>query len=373
MTNVLYISYDGMTDPLGQSQVLPYLSGLSKKGYIFDLISFEKLDRYQSSKKLIETICNESQIKWHPLKYTKNPPIISTFLDVKKMRQKAKEICEKENISIVHCRSYISSIIGLELKEKNGLKFIFDMRGFWADERVDGKLWNLRNPIYNLIYKYFKKKEIKFLKDSDYTISLTHSGVKEIMSWPKIISNELKISVIPCCSDLKLFNDKSIDYGKREKFKLKEKLLNKKILGYVGSVGTWYMLDEMLLFFKAQKIKKANLHFLFITKDSPIEILQRAKIHNIPSSDITITSSSRSDMPTYMSIFDFSVFFIKPCFSKKASSPTKQGELMSLGIPVIVNEGVGDTSFVVKKYKSGISINKFSEEELKKINLEWFC
>ena len=39
--NVLYISYDGMTDPLGQSQVLPYLSGLSKEGYSFHLISFE--------------------------------------------------------------------------------------------------------------------------------------------------------------------------------------------------------------------------------------------------------------------------------------------------------------------------------------------
>ena len=81
------MSPDALANPRGQSQVLPYLSGLSKKGYIFDLISFEKLDRYQSSKKLIETICDESQIKWHPLKYTKNPPIISTFLDVKKMRQ----------------------------------------------------------------------------------------------------------------------------------------------------------------------------------------------------------------------------------------------------------------------------------------------
>ncbi len=31
--HILYISYDGMTDPLGQSQVLPYLKGLAKKGY----------------------------------------------------------------------------------------------------------------------------------------------------------------------------------------------------------------------------------------------------------------------------------------------------------------------------------------------------
>ena len=43
---VLYISYDGMTDPLGQSQVLPYVFGLQKRGYEFHVLSFEKMDRY---------------------------------------------------------------------------------------------------------------------------------------------------------------------------------------------------------------------------------------------------------------------------------------------------------------------------------------
>ena len=33
-SRVLYISYDGMTDALGQSQVLPYLCGLAQRGVI---------------------------------------------------------------------------------------------------------------------------------------------------------------------------------------------------------------------------------------------------------------------------------------------------------------------------------------------------
>lgn len=45
--NVLYLSYDGMTDQLGQSQVIPYLQGLSKEGYSFTLISFEKPERFE--------------------------------------------------------------------------------------------------------------------------------------------------------------------------------------------------------------------------------------------------------------------------------------------------------------------------------------
>ena len=50
------------------------------------------------------------------------------------------------------------------------------MRGFWADERVDGKLWSLNNIFYKKIYRYFKKKEKEFLQFSDYTISLTKTG-----------------------------------------------------------------------------------------------------------------------------------------------------------------------------------------------------
>ena len=42
MKQVLYISYDGMTDNLGQSQVIPYLIGLQKLGYSIHILSCEK-------------------------------------------------------------------------------------------------------------------------------------------------------------------------------------------------------------------------------------------------------------------------------------------------------------------------------------------
>lgn len=371
MTYVLYISYDGMTDPLGQSQVLPYIIGLSKKGYNFHLISFEKQDRYTSSKKDIEEICHSNNINWHPLSYTKNPPLLSTIKDVYRLNRYATDLHKRYKFSIIHCRSYISSLVGVNLKKKFGIKFIFDMRGFWADERVDGKIWNLKNPIYKIVFNYFKRKEIQFFNEADQIISLTHAGKKEILKSQKINIKENKITVIPCCSDLQIFNEKMIDLNKSEEFKINNNLMNKKILGYVGSIGTWYLLDEMLAFFKIQKEKHNNLHFLFITKDDASGIFSKAEALAIPKSDISIISSSRQDMPTYISLFNCSIFFIKPCFSKLASSPTKQGELMSMGIPLIVNDGVGDTSFIVEKYRAGITLNNFSEDTFRQTNLEF--
>ena len=148
-----------MTDPLGQSQVLPYLSGLSSRGYSITLLSCEKPDRFATNKKIIQEICDASGINWQPIPYTASPPILSTVKDIMALHKKAYALHANINFDIVHCRSYISAMVGQNMKKKFGTKFLFDMRGFWADERVDGGLWNRGNPLFNIIYKYFKKKE----------------------------------------------------------------------------------------------------------------------------------------------------------------------------------------------------------------------
>ena len=43
---------------------------------------------------------------------------------------------------------------------KNNIPIIFDMRGFWADERIDGHLWSLNNPIYRAYIIILRKRKI---------------------------------------------------------------------------------------------------------------------------------------------------------------------------------------------------------------------
>ena len=47
---VLFISYDGMTDPLGQSQVLPYLTHLVRLNYEIHILSTEKSENFLNNK-----------------------------------------------------------------------------------------------------------------------------------------------------------------------------------------------------------------------------------------------------------------------------------------------------------------------------------
>ena len=83
MKHIIYLTYDGITDPLGQSQILPYLCGLvHKEKFKITLVSFEKTENYKENKTLILEITKKNNIKWIPLKYSKRPPILSTIWDL---------------------------------------------------------------------------------------------------------------------------------------------------------------------------------------------------------------------------------------------------------------------------------------------------
>ncbi len=358
---VLYISYDGMTDPLGQSQVIPYLEGLSRRGFEIHLLSCEKPQRFKVGFDRIEEKLKKSHIVWHPIAYTPSPPVLSTIKDIRKLKKEARKLHKEHHFELLHCRSYIAAFVGLDLKQKQAVPFIFDMRGFWADERIDGKIWNIKNPLFFFIYKYFKKKEKEFLTQAGHVVTLTENAKTELLHHFGL-KHLPEISVIPCCVDNELFSADNIAKEKiselRDSLQIKS---NDFVVSYSGSTGTWYMLDEMLDFFVILQKSFPNAVFLFITHDEAEGIHAICKQKNIDNKKIIICKAERAEMPYYLSLSNISLFFIKPAYSKKASSPTKMGELMAMGIPFISNSGVGDIDSLVEENNIGIIVRNQDE------------
>lgn len=365
--NVLYLTYDGLTDGLGRSQVLPYIFGLREKGHTFTLVSFEKKVPFEKEKNTIQKLVNEAGIKWIPLKYTSSPPVLSTIYDVYQLQKTVEQLNSETPFDIIHCRSYITALVGLHMKQKQNVKFVFDMRAFYADERVDGKLWNLKNPIFKTVYDYFKRKEIAFLENADYSISLTEKGKDIIHSWKTISKQPVPVKVIPCCADLNHFHpsqvDSSIQVSLKTRFELTE---DDFVITYLGSIGTWYLLDEMLDFFHVLLKNRPNSKFLFITTDNPDTILPKAQSKGIPTERIIISPAKREEVPTFLSLANAAIFFIQPVFSKSGSSPTKHGEMLGMGLPVIANSGVGDVDRIIEDTNSGILVQEFTNEAYEK-------
>ena len=361
---IIFISIDGMTDTLGQSQVLPYLTGLAKKGFKITIASCEKTVNFEKNKNTIEEIVNKFGIEWKYCFYKTKIPLLSQRKNFNNLRKLVeKEIEEKGKDTLLHCRSYLPGLIGLNCKDKYGTKFIFDMRGFWADERIDGKIWSLQNPAHKFLYKYFKRKEKQMLNEANYIVTLTEDAKKIVTDWmnPKKIS----VEVIPCCVDTNHFVIKSNE----EKNQIRQKLNIEKtsfVCGYLGSIGTWYMLEEMLDFFVELRKQKNDAIFFFITPDDQQSIKNAASAKNIPASALLIRSAKRNQVPEYISTFNVGLFFIRPSFSKRGSSPTKLAEILACGVPIVTNSGVGDCDAIVTENKAGILIKEFTEQEYNK-------
>ena len=358
---MLYITYDGLTDPLGQSQVLPYLVGLARRGHRITVLSCEKPARMTAIGDRIGQLCADAGIGWHALRYHKRPPILSSALDAAALQRAALKLDRRERFDLVHCRSYIPARAGLALKRRFGVKLLFDMRGFWPDEKVEGGNWPLSNPLYAAVYRYFKSLETRLLRGADQIISLTEAGKAQLLTRPELAKDPAPVTVIPCCVDFAHFPlttaasrsaaRQGLGIGKDEP-----------LLAYLGSLGAWYMLDQMLDFFKAYASRRAGARFLFVTPDDPQPIRAAASARGVDPDRLIIRSATRDEVPELLAAADLGIFFIRPVFSKTASSPTKMGEMLAVGLPIVTNGGVGDVAALVEDIGCGIAIRDFTDE-----------
>ncbi len=344
-----------MTDPLGQSQVLPYLLGLSKKGHQITLLSFEKEEKYTIYKQEIEALLKNTSIVWYPLKYTKKPPVLSTMIDIRKGKQLIKKLHKKNHFDIVHCRGYISMLLGMALKKK-GVKIIFDMRGWWPDEKLESGFWN--KSYFIPVYKYFKKLEQKFFVESDFIVSLTHASKKEIIHQFNIPEN--KIGVIPTCVNFQVF--KAFEVSIRNRIRNKYNIpIDSKVLLYSGSLGGNYDLSLFVKFFDAFNLAFPDSYFLILSNTNK-KAIEEYFIENTPNyKNIIIDSSSYSNVHEYIMAGDVGLILYGEGFSNIGRSPTKLGEYWASGLPIISLPKIGDVDSILSKGGGVIAASKTIE------------
>ena len=367
----MFISYNGMLDPLGQSQVIPYLRELSRLGVRFTLLSFERAIAFGADgparcAALREQLAQDG-IEWHWLRYHQTPSLPATMYDVAVGVRLAKKLVRRNKIELVHARSHIPATIALRLQRAFGLKMIFDVRGLMADEYVDAGHWREGSVPYRLT----KLMERRALVTCDGIVTLTERIWPIISEWDGLRGREVAHEVVPCCTDLDLFKFSEDD---RQRRRAEMGLADRFVVVYSGSIDGWYLTEEMADCFSAilQQKPDASLLWLTPTKHDRLRDLMRAR--GITENNYTIVSAAPSEVPSYLSAADAGLAFIKPCFSKLASSPTKYAEYLACGLPLLINAGVGDSDALVTSEKAGVLVNEFNEGEYAKalVALETF-
>ena len=350
----LFLTYDGLLDPLGRSQIIPYLKSISQPKRKIKVISFEKNTNIEFKKiNSMRQDLLKSNITWKFTRFSENYGKIGKIYDLIKMFFFSIFSILTRKIQIVHCRSHVPAMVGFFLKKFFKIKLVFDFRGLWIEERFDYNIWNKKNILHQFYYRFFKKLESKILNNSDYIVCLTNS-VKPHLN--KILYKKVPIEIIPCCADYNFFKNKK--YTKNAAKKILKIKKSSSIIGYAGSINKVYLIESMIKFFKNLQKKDKRLIFIFVTHQTgELKKIIDNNLNNKFDKNIKIFKANREKIPLFLSSFDLTLCFIKKTFSRTAMSPTKMFESFAVGKPFICNKGIGDIDSILKKHKIGALID----------------
>lgn len=352
---VLYLSYDGILEPLGQAQVLRYLERLAADRRMV-LMSFEKPDDWmeREQREAMRRHMQATGIDWIPLRYHKRPRSLATAYDIAFGTLVGAWAVLRHSVGIVHARSYVASVIALALKQLFGVKYVFDMRGFWAEERVDGGLW----PPEGRLYRAAKWFEQRFLLNADCVVSLTRAAVEEVRTFPYLQGRMPRFEVITTCADLDLFRP-------ADPVSLSADTGSPFTLGYVGSVGVWYLFDDVLRCFQLLRLRVPGARLHILNRGGHAHIRERLAVFGIDEGSVHLETADHAGVARAMQRMDAGAFFIKPVYSKIASAPTRLGEFLGSGIPCLSNAGVGDMAEILEGEDVGVAVRGFDDAELR--------
>jgi glycosyltransferase involved in cell wall biosynthesis len=328
------------------------------------LLSFEKSSAFTDEGRQtcleLQKRLGELGIDWHWLRYHQRPSLPATVYDVLAGIRYAGRLVRENKIELVHARSYIPATIALALRRKFGIKMIFDLRGLMAEEYVDARHW----PQGGLRYRITKAVEGRIFSAADGIVTLTERIWPIIKQWDGLKGRDLHHEVIPCCVDLAIFR-----FDQKRRAELRSELgLNERLtFVYSGSLDGWYLTEEMADFFASVIRKQNDAHLLWLTTGSHDRVRQLMSARGIPDEGFTVRAVRPNEIPSYLAASDVGISFIKRCLSKLASSPTKNGEYLACGLPIVINSGIGDSDKLAYESSSAVLIEDFSEQEFERV------
>lgn len=345
----LYLTRNGLLEPLGQSQVLAYLRGLSKT-FDITVISYEKADDWADAKRVrsMKAECERLGIRWMPQRFLTGLRLITPAMSMVRMTWLVITQVHRHDIQLIHARSYIPAIVCLVVKRLMGVPFIFDMRALWPEELITAK----RLTRGSLLHRMLIAAERACLKSASAVVSLTHAAVSHLLkAYPAQVGGQ-RIVVIPTCVDLARFTPA-------------QRRPEQRVIGCLGTLlSGWFKIDWLTTFLSEGTLRDPSLRVEITTRDDPLLVRQAVNRGLERSMSLCIAPSSPEAVPDVLrGQFCSVMFYAGGEVSELGRSPTRMAEILACGLPVVANEGVGDVAEIVRAHRVGVLVHGIAREQ----------
>ncbi|MFQ5768968.1 MAG: glycosyltransferase [bacterium] len=263
----------------------------------------------------------------------------------------------KENILLIHARSYPACLISYLCSKVLNVKYLFEMRGFFPDEGV----------IYGA-YTYDSSSYFRWKNIEKNLIKGAHSVIVESEPFKKYVENIFhhpNIALIPCYVDNDIFK---FNKDLKDKMKNDFNLNGKVVVTYSGTIGGWHDPVVQTDYFLKTKQLIPNAHFLILTfKQNNKLIHDIMKEKGLAKSEYTLLNPKLTDIPKYLLLGDVGLLTIHNLPTAKKAVSVKFGEYLACGLPVVCTPYVEGAANLIQKNDCGIIVNLDKEETFEQI------
>jgi glycosyltransferase involved in cell wall biosynthesis len=332
-SRLLYVCYLTLDDPLAHTQVVAYLAGLASAGHDVHLLTFEPGRLTRRRRRDWRDQMKALGIRWHGLRYHKSPSLAATIYDTLVGGLCIAIWSRQYRLDAVHARVHVPAAMALLARSfsRTPPALVFDIRGLMVEEYEEAGRWRPGG----LPSRITRAVQNRAIQRADRIVVLTETARQKLFDSQR----QSKVHVIPCCADLT-----QLDAGRQERRQIRKELglEDSTVMIYVGKFPSWSMPDEMVRFFASAAKVIDRLHLLVLTQDDRTSILAQLDQFGVDPTCYTITSVPAPRVAGYLAAADFAITFIKPAPSTIGQSPTKLGEYLGAGLPVVYSAGIGD-------------------------------
>ena len=316
--DAIFLSHNGMSEPLGQTQVLPYLRGLAEGGVRIELLACEPPGTPLETAQRLQRSLEAAGITYTPL-----------------LRRPSHALSDKVRDGAAAGPSAVAELL-CALSPRT--RFIFDCRGLLAQEYVDMGHWRRGE----LRYRLTEFAEAHFLRRADRVVVLTEA-MREELCGPggPLQHREREVAVIPTCVDPERFRP---DPEARARRRAELGLTGAEaVLCFAGSQAR-YDLEAAVRLLAALR-RRVDARFLLLSRADPARV--RAAVAALGCEGaLHAVAAAPADVPGWLCAADFGVALLRDCRPSIATSPTKVAECLAAGLPTVVSEGVADSSYL---------------------------
>lgn len=343
---VAYVVYWGATEPLGRNVAVPAVETLSRRVDV-TLISFEKPEDRASAGRMdaVAARLTDAGAEWHPLTYRRSPPVISSFLDLRDGVRLVKELHGERPFDLILGRTYVGGLVGaLSVSVAGlGIPFVYYHDACWPEEQVDVGKWS-RGSLPDLAAH---RLEAVSFRTADGVVALTRRTVERLRRDGRLPPGRPAV-VAPTISGV-------VDVATPDTLRRPSSPGDPLRLLYLGNVAGRYDLDAILDFTAALR-RRVPGSTLSVYAHRDRELVARGAERRGLADAVRTDRVEPARLPEVIPRHDAGLIFLEPGLSSGCTTPTKVGEYLAFGLPVVCNEAVGDVPRLLAEHDVGVVV-----------------